>query len=95
MKHCIIVKWNDKVTDKCAVAEEVKKLYDPVPQTVEGVKYIDFLRNCIDRPNRYDLAIVIHMDSDALPRWDESEIHKRWKSEYGDLIASKTIFDFE
>ena len=95
MKHCIIVKWNETVADKDALTEEIKKLFEPAPQFIEGVKYVDFLRNCIDRPNRYDLAIVIHMDREALPLWDASDIHKRWKSEYGGFVQSKAIFDHD
>ena len=53
------------------------------------------LRNCIDRENRYDLAIIIDMDKAALPAWDASELHREWKSGFGSYLAAKAIFDFE
>lgn len=37
--------------------------------------------------------IVLTMPSEALPAWDASDLHKRWKAEYGALIAQKAIFD--
>ena len=50
---------------------------------------------CVDRANRYDLMIVLDMDKDALPNWDASDIHHRWKDEYGGLLEKKAIFDYE
>ena len=33
------------------------------------------------------------MEKDALPAYDVSEPHLRWKTEYGGLVAKKAIFD--
>lgn len=49
----------------------------------------------IDRPNRYDLLILICMDKTALPAFDESEVHHVWKDTYTPFIAQKAIFDCE
>ena len=94
MKHCIIVKWNETVTDKAALLSEVRALFSSAT-LVSGVTGTTVLENCIARENRYDLAIVLDMDRDALPVWDGSELHKKWKADYGERIASKAIFDFE
>ena len=39
------------------------------------------------------MASVIDMEKEALPAYAASEPHIRWKSEYGDRIAKKAIFD--
>ena len=62
---------------------------------IGGVHGCEIIENCVDRPNRYDLMIVISMDADALTAWDESGIHKKWKKEYGESIEKKAIFDCE
>ena len=94
MKHHIIVKWNESISDKRGAAEEVRKLFAPSTD-IDGIRSVRVIENCIDRPNRYDIMIVLDMDKDALTVWDGSEIHKTWKSERGEKIASKAIFDCE
>ena len=47
------------------------------------------------RDNRYDVLIVLDMERDALPLYDGSAPHHRWKEEFGPLLAQKAIFDFE
>lgn len=89
MLHCIIVKWKDGV----------KPDYDCIASLFEGVLSIDGIHkvrlvpNVVDRPNRYDLTIIVDMEPSALPLYDESEPHYIWKSRYGEMIASKAIFD--
>ena len=94
MKHCIIVKWNEIVTDKAKILDGVREVFADCTAT-DGVKGVEIIPNIIDRPNRYDVMIVVTMDKDALTAWDDSDTHKRWKSEYGDRIVSKAIFDAE
>lgn len=94
MKHHIIVKFNEQVNDKAALYSELSALFSRCTE-VEGVHGCTLIPNCIDRPNRYDLMIVIEMDKDALPRWDACEIHHTWKDSYGHLVGSKAIFDCE
>lgn len=94
MRHHIIVKYTDQVTDKAVLAKEITALFAPAAE-IPGVYGADVTPNVIDRPNRYDLMIVVRMDKDALPTWDASELHHRWKAEYGHLVAAKTIFDCE
>ena len=94
MKHCIIAKFNTTVTDKAAMIDRVEALFSSAP-AMDGIHGCTVLRNCIDRENRYDLAIIIDMDKAALPAWDASELHREWKSRFGSYLASKAIFDFE
>ena len=37
--------------------------------------------------------IEMELTPSGLIEYDKSELHKQWKAEYGDYIASKTIFD--
>lgn len=94
MKHCILAKWNEKVTDKGRLLREVEGLFAAY-DAVEGVRGVSVLPCCIDRPNRYDVMIVLDMEKDALSAWDASALHHRWKEEYGDLLEKKAIFDYE
>lgn len=92
MKHHILVKWNECVTDKAALLPAIKALFQGV-LTVPGVYGVTLHPNIIDRPNRYDLLILIDMDAAALPVYDRCEAHHRWKDEYSGLIEKKAIFD--
>ena len=92
MKHHILVKWNPSVTDKAAMLAQVSQLYAGAT-AISGVAEAAVYGNVTDRPNRYDLMIVLTMPSEALPAWDASDLHKRRKAEYGALIAQKAIFD--
>ena len=94
MKHYILAKWNEKVTDKAALLPQIRALFSTI-NTVSGVHDAQVYPCCIDRANRYDLMIVLEMDKDALPNWDASDIPHRWKDEYGGLLEKKAIFDYE
>ena len=94
MRHHIIVKFNDQVQDKAALLKEVTELFAESVQ-LPGVTGYTVHPNVIDRDNRYDMMIVIHMDKETLPIYDACPMHKRWKSEYGHLIEKKAIFDCE
>ncbi len=94
MNHCIIAKFNASVTDKPAAIASVKALFASAAP-VEGVHGITIQENCVARDNRYDLMIVVEMDKAALPNWDASEIHHRWKEQFGGMLEKKAIFDYE
>ena len=94
MKHCILAKWKETVLDKTALLAQVRDLYTAA-DTIPGVHGVTVYPCCVDRPNRYDLMIVLDMDREALPNWDASNIHHRWKDEYGGLLEKKAIFDYE
>lgn len=93
MKHHIIVKFNEGV-DVDALLEPVRAIFARTLE-IPGVHGLELKRNCVARPNRYDLMIVLDMDPEALPAYDGSEPHKQWKNEYGPLTARKAIFDCE
>lgn len=71
MKHCILAKWNETVTDKAALLAQVRALYTAADD-IPGVHSVTVHPCCIDRPNRYNLMIVLDMDREALPNWDAS-----------------------
>jgi hypothetical protein len=91
MKHFIIVKFC-KGTDIKTLECPVRSIFEET-LSIEGIHGIDIKLSNSDRDNRYDMMIVMDMDKEALPAYDVSEPHLRWKSEYGDLIEKKAIFD--
>lgn len=96
MKHHIIVKFIPEMESeqKLAICGEVLDLFNNL-KTIEGIKEVEVKKNCIDRPNRYDMMILIDMDKETLPLYDESVWHKKWKTDYGKYVAEKAIFDSE
>ena len=93
MKHHILVKFVDG-TDPGSLLEPIRTLFAPLLE-LPGIHGLELKPNCVDRPNRYDLLIVLDMDREALPAYDASEPHLRWKRDYGERIAKKAIFDCE
>ena len=94
MKHHILAKFNESIEDKSALLLDIQKLFAAGGE-IEGVESYAVIPNCVDRPNRYDVMIVIEMDKDALPNWDESTLHHEWKYRFGGLLEKKAIFDCE
>jgi hypothetical protein len=92
MKHYIIAKYNDTVKDKQELLPEIKALFDDADK-ISGVHGVKIYPSVTDRPNRYDIMIELDMDAEALPAWDASEVHKKWKAGYGKYLESKAIFD--
>ncbi len=93
MLHNIIVKWNEGV-DKAQTLQKVTDLYSTATD-IPGIKGVSIKPNIVDRSNRYDLMIALEMDIENLPTWDNSQLHKTWKEEFGSLIEKKCIFDYE
>ena len=93
MKHHIIVKFVEG-TDVGALLEPVRAIFARTLE-IPGVHGLELKQNCVDRPNRYDLMIVLDMDPAALPAYDASEPHREWKQVYGERVAKKAIFDCE
>jgi len=91
MKHCILVKFKEK---NPLIYPQIKELFNQLTK-IDGIHQVGYHENCIDRENRYHFLIEIDMDESALSVYDESEIHKQWKKEYGNLIETKAIFDFK
>lgn len=94
MKHHIIVKYNALVTDKKAIETDIQALFAAAKE-IPGVQGATLFPNCIPLENRFDLMIVVEMEKEALPNWNESALHHQWKEQYGRFILSKAIFDCE
>lgn len=92
MIHYIICKWQDRNVVTEDIYAQIGDLFSGV-HCIEGVQKAEIIRCCIDRDNRYDLMIRVHMNKEALPAWDASLIHRTWKERFGSLIEKKTIFD--
>ncbi|MBR5093937.1 MAG: hypothetical protein IK095_02475 [Oscillospiraceae bacterium] len=92
MKHCIIVKFVEG-TDYRALEAPVRGIFEQT-LAIPGIRRIDVELSNTDRPGRYDMMIVMDMDRSALPAYDVSEPHLRWKAEYGGVVAKKAIFDY-
>ena len=96
MNHLMLAKFKPEYSKK-QISEmfvDIRRLYENA-KTLPGVHAIEYHENCIDRPNRYDISVNIIMDREALPLWDACEWHSKWKSEYGYMLESKCIFDYE
>lgn len=91
MLHHIIVKWINGV-DKNDTVNRVCEMYATATD-IDRVNDVFIKQNITPRDNRYDLMIVLDIDDDKLVIWDKSELHKRWKTEFGKLIEKKCIFD--
>lgn len=92
MKHYIIIKWKPEVKASEHFNQGIFDLFQGSLKIV-GVHDVTFHRSVIDLPNRYDLMICMEMDREALARFDDSDIHARWKAGYGGYVEAKTIFD--
>lgn len=94
MKHHIIVKFNETVTDKNRIGNEALALFSELKGS-NGIHDVQVKMNCIPRDNRFDMMIIVDMDKDALAFYDESNQHKKWKKDYSCYILNKAIFDSE
>ena len=92
MLHHILVKWKERPEDAAGRLREVEEIFLGA-LSVPGVQAVRIIPNVIDRPNRFDLMIVLTMDRDALPAYDACEAHHLWKQRYSGLIDQKAIFD--
>jgi hypothetical protein len=95
MQHHVIVKFNETVKDKVAMADEIGNLYKGMVGTVEGIHKITYHKNCIDMDNRYDLMVIVDMEKDALEAYSNSPIHDKWLRDYPKYLESKVIMDYD
>ena len=94
MKHCIIAKYTaGAYARREALLPRIREIF-AVAGEIPGVRGAEVYPNCVARENRYDVMIVLEMDRDALPLYDDSEMHHRWKDEFGGLLEKKAIFDY-
>ena len=95
MQHHVIVKFNETVRDKIALADEIGTLFKGMEGTVPGVRKVSPHKNCINMSNRYDLMIIVDMDKEALEPYTNSPIHDNWINNYSKYLESKVIMDYE
>ena len=95
MQHHVIVKFNEKVKDKIALADEIGLLFKGMEGTVPGVHKVSPHKNCINMSNRYDLMIIVDMEKEALEAYSNSAIHDKWINEYPQFLESKVIMEYE
>ncbi len=96
MNHLMLAKFKSEYS-KDEISEmfkDIKAIYDNA-RSIDGVHDVIYHRNCIDRPNRYDISVNIVMEKESLILWDKCEWHKEWKEKYGHMLESKCIFDYE
>lgn len=93
MKHYIIVKFDESV-DVNEMVSQIRELFHKALD-INGVDKVEIYVSNIDLPNRHDLMIKMSLSQIALELFDNSEVHKKWKSDYGRYIIQKTIFDCE
>lgn len=96
MNHLMLAKFKSEYSKEKirGMFEDIKTIYNNA-KTIPGIHDVEYHINCVDRPNRYDIAINLIMDKDALLLWDKSEYHSEWKTSYGHMLESKCIFDYE
>lgn len=94
MKHYIIVKWNEKVTDKSLYYKRACDAFNYVTK-IAGVTALKIYQSNSDRANRADLMIEIECTKEGLANYDVSDLHKEWKKNFSEYIGEKTIFDHE
>ena len=91
MKHYIVVKFKEGF-DYSKHIDRISDLFNEA-KNINGVEKTDIYTSNSDLKNRYDLMIVMDLDKKALNDFDNSDIHQRWKDEFGAYIVNKTIFD--
>lgn len=91
MRHFIIVKFKESV-DLEQIVSPIKSLFNEALD-IEGVDMVNIHVSNVNLFNRHDLMIEMKLTMEALKLFDNSSIHKRWKSIYGEYIINKTIFD--
>ena len=94
MKHLIIAKYHDTVSDKEEMFRRISELFSTWTE-YPFIRGCQIIRNCIDRPNRYDVIIAVDLAPEDLPLWDGCELHRQWKAAFVEALQAKAIFDAE
>ena len=79
MKHCILAKFTPEAkAQRAALLPRIREIFSAAAD-IPGVHGAEVIPNCVDRDNRYDVLIRLDMDREALPLYDVSAMHHRWK----------------
>lgn len=93
MKHYIIAKYTaEGYAKREELLGRIREIFSAATE-IAGVHGAQVLPSCVERDNRFDVMIVLDMDREALPLYDASKMHRRWKEEFGSLLEKKAIFD--
>ena len=89
MKHCILAKFTPEAkAQRAALLPRIREIFSAAAD-IPGVHGAEVIPNCVDRDNRYDVLIRLDMDREALPLYDVSAMHHRWKDEFTPLLEKK------
>ena len=94
MRHCILAKFRSDAGDWHAYLPRIREIFGAAEE-IPGVRGAAVYPCCVNRENRYHVLIELEMEPSALPAYDESAMHHRWKDEFGPLLEKKAIFDYE
>ena len=93
MRHYIIIKLKDR-SKRDEIAARAEEIFSQT-LSIPGVETLSVRKSCSDKSNRFDVMIEIGLEPQALPVYDASEPHQRWKAYCDPYLESKTIFDCE
>ncbi|MCR5671800.1 MAG: Dabb family protein [Butyrivibrio sp.] len=91
MKHYIIAKFKDRA-DTERLMPEITELFKETLK-LPGVESFVIHKSNSTRENRYSIMIEMNLSAEGLDNFDASQVHKKWKANYGDRLESKAIFD--
>ena len=94
MKHCILAKFRPDAGDWHRYLPQIRKIF-AAAEDIPGIQGARVYPCCVGRANRYHVMIVLEMELSALPAYDASDMHHRWKEIFGPLLEQKAIFDYE
>lgn len=94
MKHCILAKFRPDAGDWRQYLPQIREIFGAAGE-IPGVFGARVYPGCVERENRYHVLIELEMEPSALPAYDESAMHHRWKELFGPLLEKKAIFDFD
>jgi len=94
MKHLVMVKWNETVKDKDAMAAEVLELFQKAKQHPE-IQGIEHIKNAVPLPNRWDSLFIIYLKKEDIQVWIDCKPHQIWKKDYNKFVDKKAVFDWE
>lgn len=94
MLHYILVKWKEGRLDKATLSDRAAALLTQAV-ILPGVEGVMVQQACMFGERRGDLMVCMKLERNALPAFDASNIHRKWKEVFGPYIQQKMVFDWE
>ena len=91
MEHYLIVRFRKDA--------DVKKLYEEISElfadagSIEGVRKAEVFLSSGKLRNSYDMMIKVTMKKSSLPLFEDSDLYRRWQTDYSDHISRIKEFD--